>query len=344
MSAEMPVRILTTHFNRSDLLRIQHRAIQLFLTDANVELIVFDDSTYEHKSLEMQQTCLDLHIQYIRIPPEIHTRPYQQRWADEPILHASVRCSNGVQYAFDHFGKTFSGILCMFDADLFPMNYMNLNKMLAHHDILTTMIYTLVEATWKIQYMWCGFVILNTGKVPGFETLSFNSGYVIDGILKGESSGWRIDSGGDTYNFLKRNKHLKYLNYTTTNTQNRYEDTRLPAARQEISNFLQEDLRLYLVYSKHDEYPYHVHKFAWTLGIDWIHFVGGSGWSMPDFMPSHCQECQTAGEYYAQRVKNMNSMLDVLAQQPRAVVTEDTIGESMKYCFELPLTESDFPV
>ena len=89
------VLIFTHAYNRPDFIEIQHKIFQAFLED-DYEFVVFSDAPDENMARQIKQMCDKYNIECIRIPPEIHTRPYLPRWPGENNHAPAVRNVNAV--------------------------------------------------------------------------------------------------------------------------------------------------------------------------------------------------------------------------------------------------------
>jgi hypothetical protein len=181
------VLIFTYSYNRPDFIEIQDRTFKQFLKD-DYEFIVFNDANNEELCEKINQTCAQLKIRCIRIPQEIHRMPYLERWPGEPWNHPTVRNSNVVQYSLDNFGFEHSGIVALFDSDLFLIKDFSIQEFLKDFDLAGV-----PQARANLEYLWIGLVFLNMTTLPDKQMINFNCGRIGD---------VHVDAGGQTYHYL----------------------------------------------------------------------------------------------------------------------------------------------
>lgn len=113
--------IFTYAYNRPEFIALQNKCFKKFLKE-DFDFVVFNDARDVKDETAIQNECSKLGIQCIRIPQEIHNKPYLQRFPGEDFNHHSVRNSNVVQYSLDHYGFSHKGYLLLFDSDVFLIN------------------------------------------------------------------------------------------------------------------------------------------------------------------------------------------------------------------------------
>jgi hypothetical protein len=79
---ESKILLFTYSYNRPDFIKIQCKTFKKFLED-DYEFVVFNDARDQNMEQKINQTCTRYGIRCIRIPQEIHDRPYLQRWPGE---------------------------------------------------------------------------------------------------------------------------------------------------------------------------------------------------------------------------------------------------------------------
>ena len=119
--AQSKVIIFTYAYNQPEFIELQHKTFQKFLKD-DYEFIVFSDAKAEKMHTQIKQVCNKYDLKCIRIPQEIHDRPYLDRPVNVPFVsefHApSVRNCNVVQYYFYILCFDHDAILVLIDSDL----------------------------------------------------------------------------------------------------------------------------------------------------------------------------------------------------------------------------------
>lgn len=195
---ESKVLIITHSFNRADFIEIQHKTLQHFLKD-EYEFVVFNDAVEATIEEKINTTCKKLDIRCIRIPQEIHARPYLYRYPGEDYQHPCARCANVVQYSLDSLGFSHDDIVVVFDSDMFLIQEISFRNVLGSYHIAAV-----PQVRNHIRYIWNGLIIFNMKFLPNVNSLNFNSG-----IIEGQP----CDVGGYTYYYFKKypEVHLRPL-------------------------------------------------------------------------------------------------------------------------------------
>lgn len=193
------VLICTFAYNRPDFIELQHTLFKKFLRD-DYEFIVFDDSVDATLTAAINAVCTTHGISYIKIPQEIHARPYLHRFP-KPAWFAryhngSVRNCNVAQYALDTIGFDHDDLVILFEADVFLIKefsfreYMQ-NCTLAGYDRCVE--YN--DPRRKLPFLWIGLIYVNVNALPNKYAFNVNCGQIND---------INIDSGGHLHYYLKK--------------------------------------------------------------------------------------------------------------------------------------------
>lgn len=189
------VLIITHSYNRPDFIEIQNKTFKFFLQD-DYEFIVFSDAPDENMNKAIIDTCNKCNIQCIRIPQEIHKKPYLPREPGDPLNRPNIRHANCVQYSMDTLGFDHDGPVMVLDSDMFLVRPLNISQEIEGWDIVSI----IRGADNNVTYLWPGLMILVMNKLPNKRTLNFNCG---------KAGGANVDSGGYSYYYLKNNPSLK---------------------------------------------------------------------------------------------------------------------------------------
>jgi len=211
VQTQTKILIFTYAYNRPDFIEIQHKTFEKFLEDDDYEFIVFNDARPWHMINNINVTCERLGIKCLRIPQEIHSRPYLQRWPGEDYNHPTVRNVNVVQYSLNTLGFDHDDILLLLDSDMFLVKPFSIRKFLDGYDIGGRLLKRGSRTTKNnIIYLWHGLAFLNMGTMPNKRTLNFNCGVI---------NGQRVDAGGHSYHYLRNNPDLKgiYIDHNFSN-------------------------------------------------------------------------------------------------------------------------------
>lgn len=191
MALDAKVLIFTYSYNRPDFIEIQHKTFERFVKE-EYEFVVFNDAPDTAMAQSITHMCARYGIQCIRIPQEIHTRPYLHRLPGEYYNDPAVRNCNVVQYSLNEYGFAHDDILVLVDSDLFLVREFNFHECLRDHDIASLM--------QGIGYLWIGLVILNMKTLPNIKTLNFNCGRV---------NNTPVDAGGHSYDYIHDNPTVR---------------------------------------------------------------------------------------------------------------------------------------
>ena len=176
--------IITHNYNRPDFIEMQHKTFKKFLLD-DYEYVVFNDARYEPMSNQIEAVCTQYAIRCIRIPQEIHSRPYLPREPkDDCVNNASIRHANCVQYSLDVLGYDYPGVVFIVDTDIALIRPFSIEKYMRDKDIAARV----NRPRNKAFYCSPLFCILNMSQLPDKHSLNFNCG-IINGV-GGDTGAW----------------------------------------------------------------------------------------------------------------------------------------------------------
>jgi hypothetical protein len=287
------VLIITHSYNRPDFIEIQNKTFKKFLKD-DYEFVVFNDAKDIETADKINQTCDRLNLECIRIPQDIHDRPYLYRLDGEWFHHPSVRCSNVVQYSLDVLGFKHPGIVALVDSDLFLIKEMSIKEYLKGYH-LAGLPQSRNNQSTVVDYVWIGIVFLDMTALPDKETLNFNCGRV---------KNIAVDAGGHTYHYLTDHPSILWKKMNV----------------QHISNFLCESCRKLetapccthnldiLRAEKFDETEIKflhagITNCEFILDHHFLHYRSGSNW-----------DYKSPG-YHKQKTKLVNDFIDEVCNQ-----------------------------
>lgn len=189
------VLIITHQFNRPDLIGIQHKTFQHFLKD-EYEFVVFNDANNENMATQITNACICCNIRCIRVPQEIHTRPYLPREPRDPLHRPNIRHANCIQYSMDILGFDHNGIVVIIDSDMFLIRPLHITAYMQNKDIAS-----LIKGSINnVIYLCPALSFFNMNTLPDKNSLNFNCG---------TANGASVDSGGWTYYYLKNHPNIK---------------------------------------------------------------------------------------------------------------------------------------
>lgn len=186
--------IFTYAYNRPDFIEMQYKTFKKFLKD-EYDFWVFNDASNESMQHQIEAMCHTYGITCIRIPQEIHNRPYLYRWPGENFNDPAVRNSNVVQYSLDKYGFDHKGILLLLDSDMFLIRDLHLSEYMQNYDLAGVPQWRSLNGT-TVTYLWIGLVFLKPDRLPNVRSLNFNCGLIGD---------IHVDTGGQTHHYLVNN-------------------------------------------------------------------------------------------------------------------------------------------
>lgn len=207
------VVIFTYAYNQPEFIELQHKTFQKFLKD-DYDFIVFSDASTEDMHVQIKIMCDKYNLKCIRIPQEIHNRPYLDRPIKIPYVSnfnsASVRNCNVVQYSLDTLGFYHNDILVLIDSDLFLVKDFSIRKYLKGYHLAgfhrPCKDFDCGHNCEKehpnysgIEHIWIGLVFIDMAHLPHKEILNFNCGKV----WCENNITMNLDSGGYTYYYMK---------------------------------------------------------------------------------------------------------------------------------------------
>ncbi len=194
-SAQEKVLIITHSFNRPEFIEIQQRTFKKFLKDA-YEFVVFNDANTVGMAQEIDGACARHGISCIRIPQEIHDRPYLKRAPGDLYHRPNIRHANVLQYSLDTLGFAYDGIVAIIDSDMFLVKSLSIHEHMKQYDLLSVH----RGGPNGIVYLWPGLVFFNMNTISDKKSINFNCGYI---------KGHRVDSGGYMHYFFEKNPAVK---------------------------------------------------------------------------------------------------------------------------------------
>lgn len=215
------VRLLTFHFNKPELIALQHRAFKKFMQD-DYELIVFNDAKTSELEASIKAECERCGIKCVRYQQEWHSLnpltdqvlkwreynaelPHQLMGSREEIAHqASARHCHVIQYALEKFGYDHDDIVAIVDGDLFPIRPISIRKLMQDTPIVASM-----KPEVDISYFWVTFIAMDMPKVPDKRELSLSLD-CINGVVH--------DSGAHSYFYIKSHPEVPYKGFSVINS------------------------------------------------------------------------------------------------------------------------------
>lgn len=272
------VLIITHNYNAPEFIPCQAQLFKHFLLD-EFEYVVFNDAPDETIARTIEAACKQNHVRCIRIPQEIHTRPYLHREPSEPLHRPDVRHANAFQYSLDVLGFDHDDIVFIIDSDMFLIRPFSIKKYMENVDIAGEA----PRFCWgsaPVRYVWTGLCLFNMPRLPDKRTICVNSGFIY---------GQRVDSGGYLHYYLEKHPEVIIKSMPgfapgwaffcphrgTINHPNYYvpQEEQLRSLRQQ--GFSEKEITFFQ--KKPDTIELHFDKH-------FIHYVGGSNY---DNLPAH---------------------------------------------------------
>lgn len=201
-SFDAKVLLITHNYNSPEFIELQYKTFKKFIED-DYEYVVFNDANNEGMAKQIKAMCDKHAITCVRVPQEIHTRPYLPRQPGDPLQRPNIRHANCVQYSFDILGFNFDGIVIVIDCDMLLIRSLNFEEYMSDKNIAAY----IKGADNNVSYLCPVLSIFKMNSLPEPYSLNFNCG-VTDGAS--------VDSGGWTHFYLKKYRnqlHIVDVNY-----------------------------------------------------------------------------------------------------------------------------------
>lgn len=191
------VLIITHSYNQPEFIEWQDKTFKKFFKN-EYEFVVFNDAPQAAMEQSINDTCERLGLRCIRIPQEIHTRPYLFREPGENLQHPCCRASNVIQYSLDELGFAHDDFVIIIDSDMFFIRDFDLYDYMKDADLAGTVQYRGTQN--EVVYLYSGLLFFNMPKLPNVRTFCINSGNICK---------QPCDVGGFSYYYLRDNKDLR---------------------------------------------------------------------------------------------------------------------------------------
>lgn len=189
--------IITHNYNRPDFIEMQYKTFKKFLTDKKYHYVVFNDAQNEEMSQQIETMCATYGIRCIRMPQEIHNRPYIKRGKYDHLLgNANIRHANCVQYSLDLLGYDHDGVVFIVDSDVVLIRPFSIDEYMADKDIAGR----LNRPCNKAYYFSPLFCMIHMNRIPDKRSLNFNCGTINE--VPGDTGAW-------SYYYLLEHPDLK---------------------------------------------------------------------------------------------------------------------------------------
>lgn len=198
LGARDRVLFITHAYNQPDFIIMQAKTFKAFAQD-DYEFVVFNDAKDNDMAQKIAAACASCGTRCIRVPQEIHDRPYLKRSPGDPYHRPNVRHVNCIQYSLDVLGFDFDGIVGIVDSDMFLIRPLSINDEMEGYDIVTAGRCGDTNGI-VIGHWWPGLCFMRMNKLPDRHTLSFNCGFV---------NGVYTDTGGYSYYYANAHSNLK---------------------------------------------------------------------------------------------------------------------------------------
>lgn len=212
------VRFLTFHYNKPELISLQHQAFKKFIQD-DYELIVFNDAKTSDMEALIKAECEKCGIRCVRYEQEWHgSNPLTDqvlKWQQDPAVvrlpyffafsreeiaqQASVRHCHVIQYALEQFGYDHDDIVAIVDGDLLPIRPVSIKQLMQGTSIVATM-----KPEVDVPYFWVTFIAMDMPNLPNKRELTLSLD-CINGVMH--------DSGAHSYFYIKSHPEVKYKGF-----------------------------------------------------------------------------------------------------------------------------------
>lgn len=216
------VRFLTFHFNKPELIALQHQAFKRFIQD-EYEIIVFNDAKTSDMEALIKAECDKCGIRCVRYEQEWHglnkltdqvmkwqqdasvKLPHQLMVSRENVIQqASARHCHVIQYALEEFGYDHDDIVTIVDGDLLPVRPVSMRQLMQDTPIVASM-----KPEVDIPYFWVTFIAMDMPKLPYKRELTLSLD-CINGVVH--------DSGAHSYFYIQSHPEVNYKGFPVVNS------------------------------------------------------------------------------------------------------------------------------
>jgi hypothetical protein len=180
------VRIISSAYNRPDLIELQYRCLKEFVLD-DYEQVLFNDAEDPKHEVDIAREAAKYGIRCVRVPQEIVHKNHQVdagKWGEvfafdtkrgSAPYRVNFRCGEVLQYAFEQVGINHDDILIIMDLDCFPIAPVSFREILGDAQM--------AGIIWRMPPDIAGypmpiFMGFDIPKLPHKEAINFNSGFV----------------------------------------------------------------------------------------------------------------------------------------------------------------------
>ncbi|MFA5306189.1 MAG: hypothetical protein WC365_01950 [Candidatus Babeliales bacterium] len=117
--------------------------------------------------------------------------------------NGSVRHCQLVRFALENFGRDTNDIVGIMEGDIFLIRDFSIREYMQDHDLIGTVQHD--RKNKGLEYIWIGLSFFNLKKLPNPMALNFDLTY---------ANGTLLDSGGNTYWYLKDNPKVRVKKYS----------------------------------------------------------------------------------------------------------------------------------
>lgn len=246
--------IISTHFNRTDFIYLQYETIKRFFKGEYEFIVANDgkphgdysnngDSTFKDK---INKTCQELGIKCIEVPQHLHTQRNILFPNTEEVncQNPSCRHTIGVQYIQNYIVNNYKeGYLLNLDSDMFFINNFDISNIMNKCDFMLHYLHIVDNNKIFGYHAWAGLFILDIKNLTNLHELYWDCGKICD---------INVDSGGQSYHYLQKNKDTLKLeqiqqticNGNITDCKKQIIDTKILSLLNELCN-LRRDKKAY---------------------------------------------------------------------------------------------------
>lgn len=195
----MRIKIITLANQRPDFIELQLNSIKKFITDLDIEYIVFNTANNTNKSREIDAVCKKLSIQTIKV--------VKSRFVKFIDYNVSRTVARNLNWITKNYIKHQKDIVVVIDSDMFFIKQISIMDLIGEHNFVFVPAYRGPE--FNVLFPWTGLMFFNLNTLPHPEKLNWDVGKIL---------GHKVDVGGMNHFYLKKYQGALKILYLSTVT------------------------------------------------------------------------------------------------------------------------------
>lgn len=190
------IEIYSIHYNRPDLIELQLKSFQKFIEE-EFEFIVIDNSISSIISNEILKICRNNNIKYLNSNNRTPHSPMHFGWSH---IH-------GMSFFKEQLLISNSKFVFLIEHDIFFCSaYKKISDIVNSYGVCGVS-----QTREHITYFHPGILLFNKSKSGDLSDFDFRGDIIENGVFNKELDGIKVDTGGQTYKYIKNNPDRVYF-------------------------------------------------------------------------------------------------------------------------------------